>query len=235
MPTFPPATPHGDLQPIFEDAWFVTGSVQFKPLVRLSRNMVVLRHAGELTLINSVRLGDAGLEALDALGKVAHVMKIGLHGMDDAFYVDRYGARMWAVPGGGGPPGAKPLEVDGETPIPGLRVFRFQETQVPEAALLWQRNGGLLITCDSVQHWAPSDLMSPVAKLLTGIMGFKKPAQIGPPWRKRQTKPGGTLRTDFERLAALPFERLIGGHGGLLDRNAAPTLRASIVRELGAD
>ncbi len=90
MPSpFPPAEPHGDLQLIFENAWFVTGSVPFKPLVRLVRNMVVLRHEGELTLVNAVRLNAEGELALDALGKVAHIMKIGGHGMDDAHYADR--------------------------------------------------------------------------------------------------------------------------------------------------
>ncbi|MFT7520593.1 MAG: hypothetical protein ACI9MC_002743 [Kiritimatiellia bacterium] len=222
---FAPAEPHGALEPIFADAWFLTGSVQFKPLVRLVRNMVVLRHDGELTLINSVRLDDAGLAALDALGKVSHVMRIGGHGMDDAYYLDRYGARHWT---------ASDLQPDTELPVPGLQVFRFNDTIAPEAALLLDRDGGLLITCDSVQHWVPSALMSPIAKLLTRLMGFQRPAQIGPPWRKKQTPAGGSLREDFERLAALPFDKLIGGHGGLLQSDGAAVVRASVARTFSA-
>ena len=95
--SFPPVEPHGSLEPIFEDAWYVTGSVVFKPLLRLPRNMVVLRHGDELTVINSVRLSADGESALDALGKVTHVMKIGFHGMDDAYYLNRYGAKMWTI------------------------------------------------------------------------------------------------------------------------------------------
>jgi hypothetical protein len=229
--TFPAVQPHGALQPIQPDVWFVTGSVPFKPLVRLARNMVVLRHAGELTLVNSVRLDEAGMAALTALGTIRHVVKIGVHGMDDPWYAAEHGAQRWmASPEGD----ATELVDGGPFPVPGVRVLRFAHTVTPEAALLLERGGGLLITCDSVQHWAPPELMSPAAKLLTYLMGFRKPAQIGPPWRKRQTPPGETLRPDFERLAALPFQRLIGGHGGLLDGDAAAVLSASIEREFGA-
>jgi len=208
-----------------DDAWFLTGSVQFKPLVRLARNMVVLRHEGELTLVNSVRLDEQGQAGLDALGKVAHVMKIGLHGMDDDYYVDRYGARRWTV---------DDLRGDATLPGPDLDAFLFQDTIAPEAALLLKRSGGLLITCDSVQHWAPSHLNSPLARLLTRWMGFQNPAQIGPPWLKAQTPPGGSLKADFDRLLSLPFERLIGGHGGLLDADAVAVLKRSVQRTFSA-
>ena len=107
-------------------------------------------------------------------------------------------------------------------------VFLFKETIKGEAALLLERDGGLLITCDSVQHWMPSELMSPLVKLVTPMIGFQKPAQIGPPWRKTQTPPGGSLRGDFERLLELPFERLIGGHGGLLESAAHDALAMSV-------
>ena len=41
-----------------------------------------------------------------------------------------------------------------------------------------------------------------------------------------------SLRPDFERLAALPFDKLIGGHGGLASSGAQALLAASIEREL---
>jgi hypothetical protein len=41
-----------------------------------------------------------GLARLDALGRVANVVKLGsLHGRDDAFYKARYEATFWAAPG----------------------------------------------------------------------------------------------------------------------------------------
>ena len=237
MPQFADVEPHGVLEAIFEDAWYLTGSVVFKPLIRLPRNMVVLRHGDELTLINSVRLDSEGLKALEALGTVTHVMKIGIHGMDDAFYIDRYAAQHWEScrqPGNDVPATTKVLNETTELPFPDAQVFEFKETIRPETAILVEREGGLMITCDSVQHWEPKPYASTLAKVVTKVMGFQKPAQIGPPWRKIQTKEGGSLRPDFERMAALPFERLIGGHGGLLDGAASSTLQDSIKREFGS-
>jgi hypothetical protein len=227
---FPSPQPHGPLEQIMDDAWMVTGSVVFKPLVRLPRNMVVLRSGAELTLINSVRLDAAGEAALDALGKVAHVIKIGFHDMDDAYYLDRYGAKRWAIDGSGD----DGVIAEGAVlPVPDARVFLFKQTVVPEAAILVDRDGGLLITCDSVQHWVPKAVTSLLASLITRIKGFQKPAQIGPVWRQIQTPPGGDLKSDFERLASLPFQRLVGGHGGLLESNGPELLRETMARELG--
>jgi len=207
------------------EVWWLTGTTNMAPLVRLSRNMVVLRDGDALTLINAVRLDDAGLAALDALGTVRHVMKIGMHGMDDDFYVERSGAQRWTV---------ADLRAAASLPVPDLSAFFFEHTVQPEAALLLSRDGGLLLTCDAVQHWETSALMSPMAKVATRLMGFMKPAQIGPPWRKKMTPDGGSLRPDFERLVALPFDRLLGGHGGMLETGAQAALRTSIDRELGA-
>jgi hypothetical protein len=228
MAKFPGVMPHHDLVPIFDDAWYLQGSVSFKPMIVLVRNMVVLRHDGELTLINAIRLNDAGEAALAALGEVVNVVQIGGHGMDNAYYADKYAAKMWGVPGVV-PDGGHEMSAE-DLPHPGLTLFLFQDTRQPEAALLLNTGGGLLITCDSVQHWVPSDLMSFVARMVTAKMGFQHPAQIGPPWRKKMTPEGGSLKPDFERLLELPFTHLIGGHGGLARDNANELLKATIAR-----
>lgn len=231
---FPPAMPHHGLVPIVEDAWYLQGSANLQPLVRLQRNMVVLRNEGELTVINAIRLDAEGEAKLDALGKLTHVVKIGSHGMDDAYYLDRYRAKHWALPGVAEELGASPLR-DGSMPHPGLSLFLFELTNKPEGALLLEADGGLLITCDAVQHWEPSDLSSLGAKVITRLMGFHHPAQIGPPWRKMMTPAGGSLRADFERLAELPFQHLVGGHGGLCRGEAKRHLRATIRRVFAGD
>jgi hypothetical protein len=227
---FPKVEPHGVIEEIFADAYFVAGSVLLKPLIRLPRNMIILRSGDELTLINTVRLDAVGEVALEELGQVKHVVKIGMHGMDDDYYVDRYSAKRWAVAGGGGTEPDSILSEATEFPVPNARVFMFRETVLPEAAILVEREGGLLITCDSIQHWVPSNLLSMPAKLLTRLIGFQHPAQIGPPWRKKQTPAGGSLEGDFERLRSLPFKHIIGGHGGLLRDDGQARLEETMKR-----
>ena len=100
---FPPATPHGEIREVFSDIFHVTGSVDMVPGMRISRAMTLLRDKGKLTLISPIRLSNDGLAALDALGQVTNIVKLGgyhlgaQNGLDDAFYVDRYGAKFWAL------------------------------------------------------------------------------------------------------------------------------------------
>jgi len=231
---YAPVEPHGSLTPFLDDVWSVSGSVVMGPLVRITRTMTVVRHDGDLTLINAVRLGDEGLAALTALGTIRNVVKIGVHGMDDAFYVGEHGATPWALAGAEYAPGgtpAQPLTPD-SLPIPGAQFFAFELTNKPESALLLPHGGGVLVTCDAVQNWEHTDGCSVVGKVVTHVFGFIKPAQIGPPWKKIMTPEGGSLRPDFERLAALPFQHLIGGHGEPLRDVARDRLQATIAREL---
>jgi hypothetical protein len=68
------------------DIFFVTGTMRMPgPVpVSFSRNMTVVREAGRLVIINSLRLDEQSLRSLDALGKVTDVIRIaGFHGMDD--------------------------------------------------------------------------------------------------------------------------------------------------------
>ncbi len=98
-----------------------------------------------------------------------------------------------------------------------------------------RRAGGILITCDAVQNWPDTRGCSAIAKVATRLMGFtKRPAQIGPPWRKGMTPPGESLREDFERLAALEFRHLIGGHGAPLRDTAKADFGRTVVATFGA-
>lgn len=227
--------PHGAVTPLFDNVWTVTGSVVMMPLVRIPRTMVILRSGSELTLVNAVRLDDEGIAALAELGTIKNVVRIGIHGMDDAWYIDKHAATLWAPPGmthARGKSTAAQLRPD-SLPMTELDLFQFEHTKQPEAALLWTPDK-LLITCDSVQNWEDTTGCSVVGGVISKFMGFVKPAQIGPPWRKMMTPKGGTLRPDFERLAALDFKHLVGGHGVPLKNDAPAKLRESIVRVFGA-
>ena len=51
MSTYPPPQAHDPIEEIFENVFWVHGSMRMGPGFRLSRNMVVLRQADELTLV----------------------------------------------------------------------------------------------------------------------------------------------------------------------------------------
>jgi len=208
--------PHGPLEVLVPGIHWLQGTVRMGPGVVINRVMVVLENEGELTIISSVRLDDAGITALEALGKVRHLVKIGTHGMDDAWYADRYDVLTWAAPGVqvAGRPADRELVPGGDTPVPWLSTFAFSATKDPELVFLAERGDGLLITCDCLQSWTSVDRCSFMGRMLTPVMGFTAgPVVVGPPWRKGMTPKGGSLQGDFERLGALSFDSLVGGHG----------------------
>jgi len=221
---FPQAQPHGELQALFPGVWFVTGTMKTVLMGahwHFSRNMTVLRDdtSGALTLVNTVRLSDEGLRQLDALGPVKHVLRIGaLHGLDDAFYRQRYGATSWAM---AGMPGASPdrlLEEGGALPLADASLFTFRATKLPEAILHLDREGGILVACDALQNWlAPDAFFSEESKAMMQGMGFFTRANIGPVWMQVNEPKAD----DFQRLRQLPFKHVLCGHGSPLKDDAA--------------
>lgn len=225
----PAPLPHGDLTEIFPDVFFVTGGIRFMPGVIGTRNMTVVRQGGDLVVINSVRLDAEGEAKLDALGKVKHVVRVGFfHGLDDPYYVERYGAQLW-VPPRVEAPGAKVLGRDG-CPVEGAPVFVFEKGKEGEVALVLPRDGGVLVTCDSYQNWTTFEGCTFLCRLMLGAMGFG-PRIVGGPWVKRM---GAAVREDFHRLLQLPFVHLAPAHGTVIRDGAKEGLREAIAKRFGA-
>jgi len=216
---YPVATDHGDIKEIFKDVFFVTGSVVMAPGIVLSRNMIILREGKSLTLISSVRLNDQGLQALDALGKVEHVIKLGAYhlgvhnGLDDPFYVQRYNAKLWAMPEMDHKQGLETtvyLTPQTALPIKGLAMFQFDSSKMPEGLLLLERDGGILIACDSLQNWCEIDpFFSEKAAVSMQRAGFIRAANVGPQWYKVCDPQS----IEFERILRMPFCHLLPSHG----------------------
>jgi hypothetical protein len=188
--------------------------------------MTVLRHDGDLTLLNMVRLSDEGLRELDALGHVRHIVRLGaFHGRDDPFYRHHYGATLWALPeavASEGSPADRELAAGGPFPVEG-DVFVFTTARFPEAAVLLPRDGGILSTCDAVQNWTHVDsFFSEETGALFMAQGLIGAANIPLTWREA-CKPD---IADFRRLAGWPFRHLITGHGEPLRDDAMRLLLA---------
>lgn len=99
------------------------------PIVRIGRNMAVLRHDDGLTLANPTRLDAAGEQALEALGPV----RLGaMHGVDDAHCKVRFGAEFWYQPGGATYPEPTAdglLEEGAALPFADAELFCFRDTR----------------------------------------------------------------------------------------------------------
>lgn len=170
-----------------------------------------------------MRLTDAGLSELEKLGRVATVIRIGgFHGRDDGFYRERYGAKVFALAGqhysrkiNADPLAQDYLQPDGwldaATPLPieGVSLFLFAGTP-PEAALLVEREGGILVTGDALQNTAaPDEYANLVGRLLMRTVGAYKPYALGPGWLKA-AKP---TAEEVARILELSFAHVLPGHG----------------------
>jgi len=202
--------------------------------MRISRNMTLLRHDGELTAINAVRLSRAGEEQMEELGKLTHLVRLGnFHGLDDRYYVDRFGAKFWCQAESilySDPPPDELLHPGISLPIPDVELFFFEHTRRPECALLVNRDSGILVTCDSLQHWGDRRYCSLLVRLMLPFIGFRQRTLIGPLWLKYMTPTGARLEVDFKRLLELPFNHLVNAHGSLLRDNAHTEAAAAVQR-----
>jgi hypothetical protein len=228
----PPAYPHEAIEEIAADLFMVRGSIRMNALMRISRNMAIVRHQGQLSLVNPIRLDEEGERQLLALGDVKRILRLGpMHGLDDPYYVDCFGAEFWAQAESEIYPEPKveqKLAADRPLPFPDAQLFAFEDTTQPESALLIRRDPGVLLTCDAIQHYGDYRHNTLLARLAMPFVGFPKTTIVGPIWLKMMTPEGGSLKRDFERLLTLDFDRLLSAHGSLLNAGAKASVAMAV-------
>jgi len=233
-PVYPPVYPHDPIEEIAQDVFMVRGSLKMNALLRISRNMAVIRHGSELTLVNPIRLHAAEEEKLQTLGTIKHVMRLGpMHGVDDSYYVNTFRAAFWCQPGGRiytQPTIDVEMQPDGPLPVPDAELFCFNGAVQPEAVLVLQRENGLLLTCDALQHYGDYKHNNLPARLVLPLLGFPKTTLVGPVWLKRMTPAAASLKREFERLLTHDFDALLSAHGSFLAHGAKAAVRAAIER-----
>lgn len=229
---YSPAWPHDEIHEVFPNIFFVTGTNKTEDQgtkIQTSRNMIIVRNQRELTLVNTVRLDAQGLEKLDTLGDVAHVVKIGsFHGRDDAFYLDRYHAKFWALKGMKHENGKSPdveMVPGGSMPFPGSSLFIFETASQPEGIIHLSQEGGILISCDSIKNWTHVDrFFSKETGDSMMAQGLIKPANVDSVWL-------GALNVqsmDFVRLKTISFRHLLSAHGEPLLNHAFEQLSETL-------
>lgn len=223
-----PVQAHGPITKVFDNIWFIKGAVKMPMLMpmKISRSMTIIKDADsdELTLVNTMRLSEAGLAELEKLGKVTNVIRIaGFHGRDDGYYRDRYGAKIYAIAGqvytrklgdDSNPEEYMQADVylDKNSPLPikSAQLIIIDSSNPPEALLLLQREGGILITGDSLQNTAkPDEYFNLPAKIMMGKMGFFKACNVGPGWLQF-AKPDAT---EVRSMINIDFEHVLPAHG----------------------
>ena len=207
-----PASPHGRFEKLFDGIWFVRGGVKMpmRMPMRIGRSMTVIRIGG-------------------------------FHGRDDAFYRERYGARVYALEGqvyvrgmdiSSSDTFMEPdewLNEQSTLPIADAKLKLFPSSTPPEAVCLLQREGGILVAGDSLQHTPkPDEYFSFLAKIMMKRMGFFVPYNVGPGWLQfaRPTK------TDVRSVLELDFEHVLPGHGAPVIGDAKQKYRTVLEGEL---
>lgn len=216
--------PHGDIEEIGTDAFMVRGSIKMNRLMRITRNMAIIREGTELSLINPIKLNVKTEAKLTSMGEVKNIIRLGaFHGVDDLYYMEKFEAQFWSQPGGKiyiEPPIDIEIGIGGLTPFQDSEFFEFRGTEEPECALLLKRDRGILFTCDAIQHYGDYSYNNWLAKILMPRIGFPKSTIIGPYWLKLMTPEGSSLESEFKRLLELDFDKLLSGHGTFITHGA---------------
>lgn len=229
---FPRVTPHGKPTEVLPGLFLVSGSTDmpnFFPVpvpfgFQISCNMMVLRNGGSLTLVNTVRLDEDTLIELDALGTVENIIRVGgCHGKHDPFYKDRYPNAVVYAPEGSRyvagfdnlkPEAGQYFQADvlynssTQMPVPNVKIHCFN-CKSNEVALLLQKDGGILLTADSLQNMENTDWFNYPAAIVMRMAGFIKPCRVGLGWLQYSEPSADSL----EKLLELEFDNVIPSHG----------------------
>lgn len=229
---YPPAYPHDPIEEIGSDLFMVRGGIKMNPLVSITRNMAIVRHEGELSLVNPVRLDEAGEASLRELGTVKRLLRLGpMHGLDDPYYIDTFHAELWAPGDSESYPEPKPdhlLTSDAELPFPNAELFCFDGTKQPETMLLMKQGSGVLLTCDAIQHYGDYEHINFLGRIAMPLLGFAKTTLIGPIWLKKMVPEGISFESEFRRILDLEFDQLLSAHGSFLASGARAAVERAI-------
>lgn len=223
--------PHGEITKELEGIYVVRGTniTHFEETkIQHSRNMTIVERNGDITLINTVRLNEEGLRELDKLGATKNIISIGaFHGRDDAFYLDRYQAKLWAVQSKTSCPATHYLNDKDELPIKNGHFFLFQNSSPAEGFIYIDGTEGIIITCDSIKNWVTVDrfFSEETAKMAMSAGEISK-ARISPIWLNTT----GVHKADFNQLLQLNFKHLISAHGDVLRDTAYYDVKNSVAQ-----
>jgi len=139
---YAPAYKHEPIKLLLENVYWVHGSIKMAPTMYMNRNMVIIKEADELYLVNPIRLNEKEERKLKALGTVKAIIRLGdFHGLDDQYYVDNFDCEFWCQPKQASyplPEADHIIASDVRPPFENAEFFIFSKALYPESALLLQ-------------------------------------------------------------------------------------------------
>ncbi len=241
--------PHGNIEKIFENIWYVKGQVKMPMLLpmKISKTMTIIKNPlnNELTLLNAMPLNLEGLKQLESIGKITNTLRIGgYHGRDDNFYKEKFNTKAYALkgqvyakkfekavehPDNGYFKADVIIENESDLPFDNASLKFFETSHPPEAILKLNQDGGILFTADSLQNTAkPDEFCNFFARKMMGKMGFFKAYNVGPGW-VQFAKPS---LEEIRSILDLEFESLVPGHGDAVIGNAKEKYRPTLEGEI---
>ena len=113
-------------------------------------------------------------------------------------------------------------------PFPDCSFFIFETSIYPEGFLHITKEGGILITCDSIKNWVSADpFFSTETAKLYDEQGFFGYASVSKIWQDACN----IQASDFIKLKALSFCHLLSAHGDPLLNDADSKLTTTIEKE----
>lgn len=198
------------------------------------RMTVVKLRSGGLVLISPVPLDNFLVEELRELGSVEHVMAPSLfHNLFLERYVERYPhAKFWAAPefAAHNPRARVDATLDDRVDLPDLRVAVIRGMPKVNECVVLHEPSRSLIVADLVFHFPTSDSL-PLRMLLrlVGAYGRVRASRLF----RSMIKDRSATRSSIEDVLCWDFDRLIVGHGEVVEHDGGALLRAAYSRLLG--
>ena len=204
----------GPLEKLDDGLWRIEGSL---PGMALKRVMTIARLAdGALVIHNAIALDDAGMRALDALGKVAFiVVPNGYHRLDAPSFAKRYPDARVLAPRGARAKVEEVVTVNGDYgDLPAdqhVRLEHLDGVRDGEGVMRVESDDGVtLVFNDLVFNMPHMPGFSGFVMRVLGSSGGPRVTRIA---RMLLIKEKAAVRAHLERLAATPrLKRIVVSH-----------------------
>jgi hypothetical protein len=197
--------PHGPLEKLAENMWWVVGSLKG---MSLKRTMAVVKRSDGLVVHNGIAMNAEEQKKLEALGEPTYLIVPNRgHRLDAPAYKKRYPKLRVFAPKGGRDAIHEMVPVDGTyEDFPADETVRLETlhgVDEQEGAMLVKSSDGTTVVLNDVM-FNMDRKKDPLGFLFTTLLRSAPGPRVSLLVRLLYVKDKAALRADFERLAELP-------------------------------